>query len=79
MRQKFVILSLLFEWLVKSICCAMWWHYFVEEKICIVLDGFRGEFSIVELCRWEGIVEEVGEGVLTFQHVIDGAGDVGMV
>ena len=26
-----------------------------EEKICIVLDGLRGEYSIAELCRREGI------------------------
>ena len=26
-----------------------------EEKIRIVLDGLRGEYSIVELCRREGI------------------------
>ena len=26
-----------------------------EEKIRIVLEGLRGEMSIAELCRWEGI------------------------
>ena len=30
--------------------------YSAEEKIRIVLDGLRGEDSIVELCRREGIV-----------------------
>ena len=28
-----------------------------EEKIRIVLDGLRGEYSIAELCRREGIQE----------------------
>jgi transposase len=28
-----------------------------EEKIRIVLDGLRGEHSIAELCRQEGIAE----------------------
>ena len=30
-----------------------------EEKIRIVLDGLRGECSISELCRWEGIAESL--------------------
>src|ERR671939_1805954 len=30
-------------------------HYSAEEKIRIVLDGLRGEDSIAELCRREGI------------------------
>ena len=30
-------------------------HYSAEEKIRIVLEGFRGEDSIAELCRKEGI------------------------
>ena len=30
-------------------------HYSSEEKICIVLEGLRGEDSIPELCRREGI------------------------
>jgi len=29
--------------------------YNAEEKICIVLEGLRGEQSIAELCRREGI------------------------
>ena len=32
-------------------------HYSSEEKIRIVLDGLRGETSISELCRREGIAE----------------------
>jgi transposase len=30
-------------------------NYSTEEKIRIVLEGFRGEDSIAELCRREGI------------------------
>ena len=33
--------------------------YSVEEKIRIVLEGLRGEYSIAELCRREGIVESL--------------------
>ena len=29
--------------------------YFTEDKIRIVLDGLRGERSIAEICRREGI------------------------
>ncbi len=29
--------------------------YSAEEKICIVIEGLRGEDSIAELCRREGI------------------------
>jgi len=34
-------------------------HYSAEEKIRIVLDGLRGEHSIAELCRREGIAESL--------------------
>lgn len=30
-------------------------HYSSEEKIRIVMEGFRGEVSVAELCRREGI------------------------
>ena len=30
-------------------------HFSSEEKIRIVLDGLRGEYSIAEVCRREGI------------------------
>ncbi len=30
-------------------------NYSAEEKVRIVLEGFRGEDSIAELCRREGI------------------------
>ena len=32
-------------------------QYSAEEKICIVLDGLRGEDSIAELCWREGIAQ----------------------
>src|SRR6266498_3666326 len=34
-------------------------HHSAEEKIRIVLAGLRGEDSIAELCRREGIVENL--------------------
>ena len=34
-------------------------HYSAEEKIRIVLEGLRGEDSIVELCRREGLNSNV--------------------
>ncbi len=34
-------------------------QYSAEEKIRIVLDGLRGESSIAELCRREGIAESL--------------------
>ena len=33
--------------------------YSTEEKIRIVLSGLRGEYSIAELCRREGIAESL--------------------
>ena len=40
---------------VKDIRRATRKQYSAEEKIRIVLDGLRGEDSIAELCRREGI------------------------
>ena len=34
-------------------------HYSAEENIRIVLDGVRGEASIAELCRREGIAQSL--------------------
>ena len=34
-------------------------RFSAEEKIRIVLEGLRGEMSIAELCRREGIVENL--------------------
>ena len=41
--------------IVKDIIRATRKQYSSEEKIRIVLDGLRGEDSIAELCRREGI------------------------
>ncbi len=34
-------------------------HFSAEDKIRIVLDGLRGEASIAELCRKEGIAQSL--------------------
>ena len=47
------------EQLVKDIRRATRKHYSAEEKIRIVLEGLRGEDSIAELCRREGIPPNV--------------------
>ena len=44
---------------VKDIRRATHKQYSAEEKIRIVLDGLRGEDSIAELCRREGIAQGV--------------------
>ena len=44
---------------VKSICRATRKQYSAEEKIRIVLEGLRGEYSIAELCRREGIAQSL--------------------
>jgi len=59
MRQKFVNPKPSSERIVKNIRRATRKQYSVEEKIGIVLDGLRGEHSIAELCRREGIAESV--------------------
>jgi transposase len=57
MRQKSATPHSPSERLVKSIRRATRKQYSAEEKIRIVLDGLRGESSIAELCRREGIAE----------------------
>ena len=47
------------ERLVRDIRRATRKQYSAEEKIRIVLDGLRGEASIAELCRREGIAESL--------------------
>ena len=47
------------EQVVKDIRRATRKHYSAEEKIRIVLEGLRGEDSIAELCRREGIPPSV--------------------
>jgi transposase len=43
------------EQVVKDIRRATRRHYSTEDKIRIVLSGLRGEDSIAELCRKQGI------------------------
>ncbi len=47
------------ERLVRDIRRATRKQYSAAEKIRIVLDGLRGEASIAELCRREGIAESM--------------------
>jgi transposase-like protein len=44
---------------LKNIRRATRRHFSPEDKICIVLEGLRGEASIAELCRREGIVQNL--------------------
>ena len=45
------------EQVVKDIRRATRRHYSAEDKVRIVLSGLRGEESIAELCRKEGIAQ----------------------
>ena len=44
---------------IKGIRRATGKQYSTEEKIRIVLDGLRGEETIAELCRREGIAQSI--------------------
>jgi transposase len=57
MSQKSGTPKMSSERIVKDIRRATRKQYSAEEKIRIVLDGLRGEHSIAELCRREGIAE----------------------
>ena len=59
MRQKSSTPKTPSERLVQSIRRATRKQYSAEEKIRIVLSGLRGEDSIAELCRREGIVQNL--------------------
>jgi transposase len=59
MRQKSETATKSSEQIVKGIRRATRKQYSAEEKIRIVLDGLRGEASIAELCRREGIAESL--------------------
>jgi len=50
------------EKLVRDIRRATRRQYSAEEKIRIVLEGLRGEVSIAELCRKEGIAQNMYYG-----------------
>src|SRR5664280_1453310 len=47
------------EQAIKDIRRATRRHFSAEDKIRIVLDGLRGEDSIAELCRREGIAQSL--------------------
>ena len=47
------------EQVIKDIRRATRRHFSAEDKIRIVLDGLRGDDSIAELCRREGIVQNL--------------------
>ncbi len=59
MRQKSVSLKDGAETAVRDIRRRTRKQYSAEEKIRIVLAGLRGEDSIAELCRREGIAESL--------------------
>ena len=59
MRQKSTTPTSPSERLVKNIRRATRKQYSAEEKIRVVLDGLRGEQSIADLCRREGIAESL--------------------
>jgi transposase len=59
MRQKSETPTKSSEQLIKDIRRATRKQYSAEEKIRVVLDGLRGEASIAELCRREGIAESL--------------------
>ena len=56
MRQKSGPVKEPVEQVVKDIRRATRRQFSAEEKIRVVLEGLRGEESIAELCRREGIV-----------------------
>jgi len=59
MRQTLVPAKEPADAVVKEIRRATRRRFSAEEKIRIVLDGLRGEDSIAELCRREGIVQNL--------------------
>lgn len=59
MRQDIKTRGTSSEKTVKDIPRATRKQYSAEEKIRIILDGLRGEVSIAELCRHEGIAQSL--------------------
>ena len=59
MRQKSVPTKEPAEQIIKGIRRATRRHFSAEDKIRIVLEGLRGEARIAELCRREGIVQNL--------------------
>ena len=59
MRQKPQTRQTVATKAIKDIRRATRKQYSAEEKIRIVLDGLRGEETIAELCRREGIAQSI--------------------
>ena len=59
MRQKSGSARKPAEQVVTDIRRATRRHFSAEEKIRVVLEGLRGEDNIAELCRREGIVQNL--------------------
>jgi transposase len=59
MRQKSGPAKAPAEQVVRDIRRATRRHFSAEDKIRIVLEGLRGEDSVAELCRCEGIVQNL--------------------
>ena len=62
MRQKTVPVKQPAETVIRDIRRATRRHFSAEEKIRIVLEGLRGEESIAEICRREGIASSMYYG-----------------
>jgi len=62
MRKKTVTSKQPAEEVIRDIRRATRRHFSAEEKIRIVLEGLRGEESISELCRREGIASSMYYG-----------------
>ena len=59
MRQKSVPTKEPAEQVIKGIRRATRRHFSVDKQDRIMLEGLRGEESIAELCRREGIVQNL--------------------
>src|SRR5271156_5320667 len=59
MRAKPLIAKKPAEQVLKDIRRATRRHFSAEDKIRVVLEGLRGEDGIAELCRREGIVQNL--------------------
>ena len=62
MRQKTVPVKQPAETVIRDIRRATRRHFSAQEKIRIVLEGLRGEESIAEICRREGIASSMYYG-----------------
>jgi len=62
MKQKSVPVKAPAEEVLKDIRRQSCRHYSAEDKIRIVLEGLRGEESMAELCRREGIAASMYYG-----------------